>query len=183
MRCPFSLQAEILTYYIPLSLHHQTFTMSLARLSPDYSFGRVYKKQGWRPKSLFDLSDQTVSVRTITSLIEAISAEMVYYSRCLDKGLSYKVDKSLSGKYSECLHSGQPYDIVDLSLKGVYRLISDKAKTKTDLDIARSKANRLLQALINTQAEASRLERQYQLLKTYGTKLIRRSLRSIEEME
>ena len=64
---------------------------------------------------------------------------MVYYSRCLDKTFYYVVDQAYSDKYLECLRSGQPYDIVSLSTKGVRRLLGDKSTIEADLSTAKTR--------------------------------------------
>ena len=64
---------------------------------------------------------------------------MVYYSRCLDKTLYYVVDQAYSDKYSECLRSGQTYNIVSLSTEGVRRLLGDKSSLEADLSTAKTR--------------------------------------------
>ena len=64
---------------------------------------------------------------------------MVYYSRYLDKTLYYIVDRAYSDKCSKYLRSGQPYDIVSLSLEGIGHLFSDKSSLKADLSFIKAR--------------------------------------------
>ena len=43
-----------------------------------------------------ELSDRYCLDLATAKLIKSISVEIVYYSRCLDKGFDYKVNKPLS---------------------------------------------------------------------------------------
>ena len=56
----------------------------------------VRKRRGRKSKPLSEISVKTLSLRATAELIEAISVKMVYYNYYLDKGLDYKVDRSLS---------------------------------------------------------------------------------------
>ena len=130
--------------------------MSLARSSYNSSSGAIRKRRG---KTSPELSMDTLSRRAIIDLIDTLSTEMVSCNRCLDKGFDCKVDKALSQRYSKCLRTGKSYDVVELSVDSVYRLLRDRASTKTKLAAAKSKLNRHFQATAEAKAEVDRLKR------------------------
>ena len=116
-------------------------------------------------------------------LIKSISVKIVYYSCCLDNRFGCKVNKSLSQRYSEYLRVSQPYDVVNLSLEGVRRLIADKSKTQSALAAAKSRREVRLQAFLASKSEVERLEKRTVQLESRSTELICRSLRSVDEIE
>jgi len=156
--------------------------MSLARSQNNLS-GAVRKRRGRKQKPLDELSVDRFALLATAELIDTLGVEMVHCSRCLDKTLSCIVDKSRSDKCSECLRAGQPCDVVDLTLDGVRRLIGDRSRVSSNLELAKSREDRLFLAFSEAKAERARLERQKILLETRGAELIRRGLHSVEEME
>ena len=109
--------------------------MLLARSSHSFSSGSVSKPtKPRRGRKTFDELFGVYQLYIVTAeLIDRSGIKIVYYSRCLDKTLYYVVNRTHSDKCSECLRSGQPYNVVSLSLKGVRRLLSDKSSLKADL--------------------------------------------------
>ena len=73
--------------------------------------------------------------------------------------------------------------MVELTLNGVCRLIGDRSRISSDLNLAKSREDRLFLAFSKAKAKQARLERQKTLLKTYGAELIRRGLCSVKELE
>ena len=54
----------------------------------------VRKRRGRKQKPLNKLSDERRALLATAKLIDTLGIEMVYCSRCLDKTLSYIMDKS-----------------------------------------------------------------------------------------
>ena len=73
--------------------------------------------------------------------------------------------------------------MVELTLNGARRLIGDHSRVSSDLELAKSREDRLFLAFSEAKAKRARLERQKTLLETRGAELIRRGLRSVEELE
>ena len=48
------------------------------------------------------------------------------------------VDRACSDKCLEYIRSGQPYDVVSLSTKGVYRLLNNKLTVEANLSAAKA---------------------------------------------
>ena len=67
--------------------------MSLAYSQNNLS-SAVYKRRGRKQKPLFKLSIERYALLATTKLINTLSIKIVYCSCCLDKTLSYIVDKS-----------------------------------------------------------------------------------------
>jgi hypothetical protein len=156
--------------------------MSLARSQNNLS-GAVRKRRGRKAKPVSDLSPDTLERHATASLIERLGVEMVHCTRCLDNDLSCIVDRSRSSRCSECLRSGKECDVADLSPEAVQRLLARRQRLKTDLLEAKSRQERQFQAFLVSKSEVERLEKRTAQLESRGAELIRRGLRSVEEME